>query len=377
MSELILPHGGELVQLTVLEDLSEQSANLPQIPIDAFHIRDVELLATGAYSPLTGFLGRKDYLSVLKEMRLGNGLIFSLPITLPVPTEMKDILLTHEEVALIDKDDTVHAIIKVLDLFTRDREKEAQAIYGTNDNAHPGVKRLKSESDLLLSGYIEVAKKPDSAYVTLTPAQTRELFKEQQWQTIVGFQTRNPIHRAHEYLHRCVLELFDALLLHPLMGETKADDIPRETRWKTYETLLNEYYPSKRVILSAFPASMRYAGPREAIFHALVRKNYGCTHFIIGRDHAGVANYYGPYDAQEAVKSLAPRELGITPLYFDNAFYCTKCEAMATKKTCPHSEEYHLNLSGTQVRKLLQEGRFPPAELTRKEIADILAHELV
>ena len=377
---LVLPHGGELVDRWVhgaaeKERLAEKAKSLPAIVLDERAAADVENIAVGAFSPLKGFMTSKDYLRVVREMRLENGLVWSVPIALAVTQAQAEAIRIGAEVALRMPDGRNVGILEVSDKFVPDKEVEAREVYRTTEDKHPGVAYLKSSGDVYIGGEIRVWERPfapEFPSYHRDPAQTRELFQSRGWSTVVGFQTRNPIHRAHEYITKCALEICDGLMIHPLVGATKSDDIPAPVRMKCYEVLLEKYYPKDRAVLSVYPAAMRYGGPREAIFHAMARKNYGCSHFIVGRDHAGVGSYYGTYDAQKIFEQFSASELGITPLNFENAFYSTLVGTMGTGKTAPGDASTQVSLSGTKVRDLLRAGQLPPPEFSRPEVAQIL-----
>jgi sulfate adenylyltransferase len=376
---MIAPHGGKLVDRVASgeerERLLKATDKLPQVQLNQRELADLEMLACGAMSPLEGFMTEADYRSVLDAMRLANGLVWSIPVVLSAKNPEQEKLTPGKEVALVDEAGHALAVLELASVYKIDPEYEAQMVLRTTDEAHPGVQYLKSISSVYLGGKINLLRHSEHRDFTryrLEPKETRVLFDAKGWRRITAFQTRNPIHRAHEYLQKCALEITDGLLIHPLVGETKSDDIPAEVRMRCYEVLLENYFPKDRVVLSVFPAAMRYAGPREAIFHALVRKNYGCTHFIVGRDHAGVGNYYGTFDAHTIFGEFEPEAIGITPLFFDHAFFCRKCGNMASTKTCPHGKEDHVFLSGTKVREMLTQGELPPVEFTRPEVARIL-----
>jgi sulfate adenylyltransferase len=361
-SKLIAPHGGELVDRT--GERPDDLDGLETLTLTSRELSDLDMLASGALSPLTGFMGRGDYESVLENMRLANGLPWALPVCLAVDEAPR-----ADRVALAD-----YAVLEVGDVFEYDKEREAQQAFGTTDDGHPGVARLYEQKPLYVAGRVNVFKRAEAPFpeLALDPAESRATFAERGWKRVVGFQTRNPIHRAHEYLTKVALETVDGLLIHPLVGDTKSDDVPAKTRVECYRVLLDGYYPRDRVVLSAFPAAMRYAGPREAIWHAICRKNYGCSHFIVGRDHAGVGDYYGTYDAQLIFDQFEPHELDIEPMFFEHSFWCKRCGAMASAKTCPHGGDDHVFLSGTKVRELLGNGELPPEEFSRPEVASVL-----
>lgn len=406
-----VPHGGKLIDRRLHGEAANEALaraeQYPAVRLADHTVSDLFCIGTGVYSPLQGFMTRWDYWRVVDEMRLASGLVWSMPIVLPVEDDVARDLREGQFVRLEDRWGRIVGIMRVEDRFVRDPVFEAREVFRTTDEAHPGVARLYSEPRVLLGGDVWLLTdeqgegrgvlsvssdvdglgddagfrdatgrlSADDAWLDryrLSPVETRAEFRRRGWRTIVGFQTRNPVHRAHEYIQKCALEIVDGLLLHPLVGETKADDVPATVRMKSYETLIDAYYPKERVLLSAFPAAMRYAGPREAIFHALCRKNYGCTHFIVGRDHAGVGNYYGTYDAQRIFDQFTSDELGIQPLFFEHAFYCRRCAAMATTATCPHTEQHRVTLSGTKVREMLRAGQAPPSEFTRPEVAVVL-----
>jgi len=379
----IRPHGGTLVDRRlhgeVASAVRERAQGMVRIPLDRTGLSDLELIVTGAFSPLTGFMGRADYQQCIDQMRLANGLVWTIPVTLAVRSDIATQVHEGQTVALAEGQ-RVLAVMDVAEKFpySRDiKEWEARTVYGTAEEAHPGVARLYARGDTLLAGDIWLVDWPAATSVEfpelrMTPAETRRIFADRGWRTVVGFQTRNPIHRAHEYLQKTALEIVDGLLLHPLVGETKKDDIPADVRIASYRAVLDGYYPKDRVLLSVFPAAMRYAGPREAVFHAIARKNYGCTHFIVGRDHAGVGTYYGTYDAQNIFDQFSPGEIGVIPLKFEHAFYCTQCRTIVTAKTCPHGRESWIFLSGTQVREKLRRGEMLPEEFTRPEVARVL-----
>lgn len=349
--------------------------SLPKLPLSPRQKSDLDMIACGALSPLEGFMGEKDYLSVINTMRLAQGLPWTIPITLATTKENATRYPLDKPIVLTDEAGSPLALLLLEEKFVAKRELEAEKVYKTVEETHPGVAAIKKEGEICLAGKVEILNRvsySDFEEYRKDPVELRKIFAEKKWRRIVAFQTRNPIHRAHEYLTKSALEICDGLLIHPIVGETKSDDIPADVRMNCYQRLIENYYPKDRVVLAVNPAAMRYAGPREAIFHALIRKNYGCTHFVVGRDHAGVGNYYGTFDAHIIFDEFEPEEIGITPLFFDHTFFCKKCEEMASNKTCPHGPEDRVILSGTKVREMLSKGELPPIEFSRPEVARIL-----
>ena len=377
---LIPPHGGRLINRIVdssrESQITGEAKGLPQVRLSPREQCDLEMIAIGAFSPLNGFMGRADFERVCREMRLSNGTVFPIPVTLCPPDDVAQRIEPGQRVALVDDKSRLLAVMTISEKYPHDKQLEIPSVYRTEDDAHPGVATTRQQGNFCLAGDVDVLNpnhEPEFAQHRLTPAQTRAAFESKGWSTIAAFQTRNPIHRAHEYLTKCALEITDGLLIHPLVGETKSDDIPADVRMRCYQRLIDGYYNKERTMLTVMPLAMRYAGPREAVLHALIRRNYGCTHFIVGRDHAGVGNYYGTYDAQRIFDQFdVPRDIGITPLKFEHSTWCTTCASMVSAKTCPHGPETKVFLSGTKVRDMLRAGQRPPAEFSRPEVADIL-----
>ena len=376
----ITPHGGELINRIATpaqrEEFLSKADFLPRVQLDERAVSDLQMIAIGAFSPLTGFMNQRDYDRVVAEMRLANGTVWSIPITLSVREEVAASLTEGSLLRLDNPNGNFIGVLQLTEKYSYDKQREAINVYRTDDEKHPGVKVVYDQGAINLAGDVLLLQRTEHPYFPayqIDPAASRKMFSEKGWRTIVGFQTRNPIHRAHEYIQKCALETVDGLFLHPLVGATKEDDIPADVRMRCYEILMEHYYPEDRVILAINPAAMRYAGPREAIFHALIRKNYGCTHFIVGRDHAGVGDYYGTYDAQYIFNEFKPEEIGIIPMMFEHAFYCLRTEQMATTKTSPSKPNERVHLSGTKVREMLRRGELPPPEFSRPEVAAELA----
>jgi sulfate adenylyltransferase len=382
----IEPHGGELVDRMAPEEqrdgLLQRAEGLTKVILGPRALSDLEMISTGVFSPLTGFMVSEDYESVVETLHLKNGLVWSLPITLPVSDEEAGDIRVGEEIALVDGTGRTLATMIVEDRYSYDKEHEAQQVFGTTSDEHPGVAAVYRQKDVLLGGEVTLLvddpnPKPFPEY-HYGPRELRKVFAEKGWKRVVGFQTRNPVHRSHEYIQKSALEIVDGLLLNPLVGETRSADIPADVRMKSYETILDLYYPKDRTMLAVFPAAMRYGGPREAIFHAICRKNYGCTHFIVGRDHAGPGKdsqgnpFYGDYEAQHIFDEFEDDEIGLTPLFFEHAFFCLECQGMGTTKTCPHDSEHHVFISGTKVREMLSKGEYPPPEFSRPEVIEVL-----
>lgn len=374
--DAIAAHGGELVNRIASPEQKQEfqaiADTLPRVELDKRAVSDLEMIAIGGFSPLTGFMNQSDYNRVVSEMHLANGIAWSIPITLSVSEEIANSFKEGDLIRLDNPNGEFIGVLEFAEKYHYDKKQEAINVYRTEEEKHPGVKVVYNQGSVNIAGDVWLLSReehPEFPKYQIDPAASRQMFREKGWKTIVGFQTRNPIHRAHEYIQKCALETVDGLFLHPLVGATKSDDIPADVRMRCYEILLENYYPDDRVILAINPAAMRYAGPREAIFHALVRKNYGCTHFIVGRDHAGVGDYYGTYDAQYIFDEFEPGELGIIPMKFEHAFYCTRTKQMATSKTSPSKPTERIHLSGTKVREMLRRGESPPGEFSRPEVA--------
>ena len=381
MKPLVPPHGGRLLPLAIPEgadrdQVRNECRGLPQVRMSSKEVSDVIMMASGAFTPLAGFLRRDDYQGVVRDMRLAGGLLWPIPVTLAVTEEEAGRIAEGSRVALVDGETgELVARMSVEDKYSYSREEEARMVFGTEDHAHPGVEKIFKQGSLYLGGPVEALSEggyPDKYPEYARPAETRALFEQRGWSTVAALQTRNPLHRSHEYLVKIAMEVCDGVLLHPIVGALKKGDIPADVRMKCYQVLLERYYPRERLALKVYPMEMRYAGPREALLHAIIRQNFGCSHLIVGRDHAGVGKYYGPFDAQVIFDRLEPGDLAIQPLKLDNTFWCRRCGEMASLKTCPHTEADRLSISGTELRTMLAEGRRPPAEFSRPEVIEIL-----
>jgi sulfate adenylyltransferase len=381
MKQLTPPHGGQLKPLLLtgseLAENVKKAEKLEKIKLNSKETSDLIMLAMGAFSPLEGFMTSADYNGCVENMELADGTLWPIPITLAVEKGQADSLKQGQEVALIDDESgDLMGMMTVEEKFTYDRKKEAENVFRTTDQEHPGVKKLYTQGDVYIGGAVKAfseGKYPDLYEEFARPAQTREIFEERGWSTVAAFQTRNPMHRSHEYLSKIAMEVSDGLFIHPIVGALKAGDIPADTRMKCYQTLIDKYYLKERVVLKVYPMEMRYGGPREAVLHAIIRQNFGCSHLIIGRDHAGVGSYYGMFDAQNIFDELKAGALEIKPLKLDWTFWCYKCGEMASLKTCPHDKEDRCLISGTALRQMLSDGEKPPTEFSRPEVLEILS----
>lgn len=380
MRNLVPPHGKKLISLLVGDEEKKKAIELakdmPKIKLSSLEYSDLIMLAIGAFSPLDKFMGKDDYESVLESMRLSNGILWPTPITLSVSKEKANKIGQDEYIALIDPDkEKLIAIMKVEEKYNYNKNKEALSVFGTEDISHPGVKKVFGKGDVNLSGKLKVLGEgdyPKRFPQYARPAEVRKIFLDKGWNSIAAFQTRNPLHRSHEYITKVILEVVDGLLIHPIVGKLKKGDIPAEVRMACYKVLLENYYPKDRVVLKVYPMEMRYAGPKEAVLHAIIRQNYGCSHIIIGRDHAGMGSYYGPFDAQKIFDSFSDEDLKIKPIKIGWTFYCQRCDSMASAKTCPHNDSFHKLISGTKLREMLAAGIRPPEYISRSEVSDIL-----
>ena len=373
---MIQPHGGKLIERVLAgpkrESALQRAMSLPSLKLDAESVSDVENLATGVYSPLEGFLGEKDFRNVLNQMRLSSDLPWTIPIVLDVDKATADGLKIGGEVILGNESGTPIAVLSLEEKYTYDKSEMAQKVFLTADPAHPGVAQVMKMKDVLLGGKVDlltVAPTPFDRW-KLTPKETRILFKEKGWRTVVGFQTRNTPHIGHEYVQKAALTFTDGIFINPVIGKKKKGDFKDEVILASYEELIRSYYLKERAVMAILQMEMRYAGPREAIHHAVIRKNFGCSHIIIGRDHAGVGKYYAPYAAQDIFEEFP--DLGIVPLFFRSFYFCKKCNSVVNEKICPHPETEQIQFSGTKIRDLMVQGVVPQAELMRPEVAKVI-----
>jgi sulfate adenylyltransferase len=365
---------GDLVNRVLKDEAREEAevkaGSLPRIAVDTEMAAEVENIATGVFTPLTGFMNRQDYEGVLENMRLSDDTPWPLPVVLDVG-DTSD-LSTGSEVALVEGDNPPFAVMTVTDIFPLDKERHAGAVYGTLDESHPGVAATRRMKSSLVAGPVTLIHRRGAPFekYSLTPMETRILFREKGWRQVVGFQTRNVPHLGHEYVQKTALTFVDGIFINPVIGKKKAGDFTDDVILDSYQALIDNYYLKERAVMAILRYQMRYAGPREAVFHAIVRRNFGCTHFIVGRDHAGVGDFYGPFEAQEIFDEFP--DLGIVPVFFNTFSYCRKCDGVVNEKTCPHGEEYHVSFSGTKMREMLENGEIPSPELMRPEVAEII-----
>ncbi len=382
MPQLVSPHSLEIVKPLLLPDTEraaerERASRLRKIPLDSRATSDIFMLAMGAYTPLDGFMGYDDWRSSCLDMKLTNGVFWPIPITLPVEKDLADTIGAEEQVALADAESgEILAVIKVCEKYSIDRQLEAEHVYRTVDPKHPGVAKVLEQGEVNLAGRVKVLS--EGAYpvkypnLYIRPAESRAMFLEKGWSRVAAFQTRNPMHRSHEHLAKIAVEVTDGVFIHQVLGKLKAGDIPAEVRTRAIQAMIDNYFRSGTVIQAGYPIEMRYAGPREALLHALIRQNFGCSHLIVGRDHAGVGDYYGPFDAHHIFDELWDGALQTRPLKIDITFYCQKCYGMATAKTCPHDPEDHISISGTEQREMLSTDADIPPEFSRPEVVEIL-----
>ena len=382
MSRLVPPHGGGalkplLLTGNALAQTQTKAETLKKVRMSSRESCDLIMLGIGAFTPLDGFMNKADWQGVCENTRMANGIFWPIPITLSVSTEQAATIQLGEEVTLVD-DETgeIRGILKVSEKYSIDKSLECRSIFQTEDPEHPGVQKVIEQLPVNLAGPVQVLSEGEfpERYksIYMRPAETRALFEEKKWHKVAAFQTRNPMHRSHEFLAKIAIETLDGVLVHQILGKLKAGDIPAEVRAEAIDVLLENYFVKDTVVQAGYPMEMRYAGPKEALLHAVFRQNYGCSHLIVGRDHAGVGDYYGPFDAQYIFDQVSEEDLRTRPLKIDWTFYCYKCQGMASMKTCPHSKEDRLLLSGTKLRKMLSDGEQPPAEFSRPEVVKIL-----
>jgi len=373
---MIQPHGGRLVDRVLKGDKRKEALDkapaLPRLKLDAELVSDVENIATGVYSPLEGFLGKGDFRNVLNQMRLADDAPWTVPIVLDVSREEAERLSGCGEILLVDSEDRPVALFDLEEKYGYDKEEMAEKVFGTTDAAHPGVAKIRGMNEVLLAGKVDLIEVLPTSFdrYKLSPRETRILFKEKGWKTVVGFQTRNTPHIGHEYVQKTALTFTDGIFVNPVIGKKKKGDFKDEVILASYEELIRNYYLKERAVMAILQMEMRYAGPREAIHHAIIRKNFGCTHIIIGRDHAGVGSYYHPYAAQDIFEEFP--DLGIVPLFFRSFYYCKKCQSVVNEKICPHPASEQIQFSGTKIRDLLVKGVVPPSELMRPEVARVI-----